>query len=101
MTLQTMLLKLLMAVAGDILTTYILPLITDPTRKGPLTMIAPLATYWVGVAEKSTLKGPAKKAFVAAQIATKAKEQFGVDIQPAFIDTAIQLAYHAAGLDKK
>lgn len=101
MTIQTMLLKLLVAVAGDVLTTYIMPLISDPKRKGPLAMLAPIATHWVKIVEESSLKGEDKRKFAAEHIALQAKNQFKVDVPPAFIDTAIQLAYHAAGLDKK
>lgn len=100
MTITTMLIRLLTAIAGDILTTYLLPLITDPARKDWLSKVAPVAKYFVGIAEQSSLKGQQKKAWAAEQIAAKLKDE-GLAVQASYIDTGIQIAYHALGLDKK
>lgn len=98
---KVLLLKLLIAVAGDILTKYILPLITNTKRKDYLSLLAPIAAHYVGIAERSSLRGEAKRNHAAVEIAAAAKRDYQIDVPEAYIDTAIQLAYHALGLDEK
>lgn len=97
-----LLIKLLSALAGEILTQYILPLL-DTKRKDLLAKLAPIAERWVKAVEENTDRsGVEKKDQASVQIWAELAGM-GLSypaVRQADIDNAIQLAFTKLGLDR-
>lgn len=95
----SLILKMLIPLLGDVITQYVMPLI-NPSIKGPLEKILPIAERWVAAVETTNLKGAEKQAAAVRQIINQLKEDGLPSVELSLIQTAIQLAYHRLGLDK-
>ena len=101
------LLKILLTLAGPLITQFILPLLR-PKVKPLLEILLPRAEHWVAAVETSRLPGIEKynEAFRAIESEFKATNPELLTDQvikslEGTIDTAIQLAWMKLGLDQK
>ena len=95
------LLKLILPVFGQILTTYLMPMLNKAV-KPKLEQILPIAEHWVAAVETTGMSGLEKKVQATVQIINQLKTEQGlVDIEKGLVDTAIQLAWLKLGLNAK
>lgn len=95
------LLKLLVPLLGQVITTYLIPML-NKTVKPKMEQILPVAERWVAAVETTGMSGLEKKVAATTQIIAQLKTEQGlVDIEKGLIDTAIQLAWLKLGLNAK
>lgn len=95
----TWLWKILIPIAGEIITRYLVPLLNKQTRP-LLEQVLPVAERWVAAVETTGMSGIEKQLAATREILTELKTDGITDISKGLVHTAIQLALVKLGYIK-
>lgn len=89
--LLTLIIQILLPIFGDIIVTYLLPLL-NPVVRDQMSRILPIAERWVRAVETTTMTGAEKQVAAARQIIEQLKREGLESVEAKLVHQAIEMA---------